>query len=198
MHCRKALPLGVLGFGLFSTLAGAQVTQPVPAPRALITEGDAVIGLGAMKDHKNAQISEQGMWIGQILTTFDDAARDEVLLRNGFVTLRDGASLFAMPGAQPTTLVAWTSYSVSETGNLAMALTTKVGASNSAGLYWNTLPVTVKSGTGTGAQPITGPGIGQRPANADSFWQVFSVMKIYRDRAGQDHLGQMGMIDTSI
>ena len=87
-------------------------------------------------------------------TDHPDLARDEAILRNGLVALREG-DLLSAPAS--TTLDSFDSLSMSASGALAMCLHVLVNGTTREALYWNSVPIALKDsllvsplvGTGT-------------------------------------------------
>jgi hypothetical protein len=115
---------------------GAQTCPPTVQP--LVSAGDTVIGVGAINSFNPAFIglTDTRMWTLVADTDFTDVQRDVVLLRNGFVTLREGASMIEPAGA---TLNTFNSIDLANNGNLGMLLTTRTPTSTTA--YWNLIKV---------------------------------------------------------
>jgi hypothetical protein len=127
--------LGLSALALAPTLQ-AQSCPPTVQP--LVSEGDTVIGVGAIDTYNPAFIglTDNRMWTLAADTDFADVSRDVVLLRNGFVTLREGAAMIEPPGA---TLFSFNSVDLANNGNLGMILGTRTPTSTTA--YWNLIKV---------------------------------------------------------
>jgi len=88
-------------------------------------------------------VNDQRTWLGLVDTTYSDTTADFALLRNGFVTLREGTQLFSPPGA---TVSDWLSISPTNSGDLGMVLNLKTASGSSFGVFWNTIPLALKNG----------------------------------------------------
>src|SRR5262245_20649393 len=133
MRCQKAIPLALAVFGPISALAAQDIVPVLP----ILSEGDTVIGMGAVERVTLVAINDSRMWIAQVETSFDDFDQDGCLLRNGFVTMREGMQLFAPPAQ---TLDDWTSVALDNNGNLGMLITMP---GLLTGCFWNSLPLIV-------------------------------------------------------
>lgn len=129
--------------------------------RLLLREGDPVIFMGALQRIDSIQINDAGDWTALVDTDAPDLDADFALLRNGFVTLREGVPLFA---PADTALDEFDSIAFSDSGHLAMCL--RVSGPREA-LYWNTLPLALKDSPLV--SPLVGPG---------TDWERFDVVKM--------------------
>lgn len=149
--------------GVFASFALASFVA-AQTPTALIKEGDTLVGIGAVDTFENVLVNDRGTWIAHVRSTFPDVTREEVLLRSGFVTLREGSGLFAPSGAL---LGAFHSLAVNDAGHLALNVDLQgVPAANNSGLFWNTL-VLLQKGT-----PIGLPGLDTR------IWTGFGTVRM--------------------
>ncbi len=132
MRCGKDFPTRLgLTLGLLVSTAFAQTEQ------IRLRDGDAIVGLGPLSGVMPANVNDQGMWVVHVDTDIR-IDQDEALLRNGFVTLREGTLLFNPPGARIT---GFGSFALTDSGDLAMALDLSGlsgGSSNNNGLFFNT------------------------------------------------------------
>jgi hypothetical protein len=135
MRCGKGL-LGLLVLGSVPSVAVAQASVT-----SLLDDGDTIIGLGALDAIDTVSINENRMWTAVVDSDFADGTQDGAVLRNGFVTLREGMSLFA---PENSILDEWNSVWLTNNGDLGMVLKYKQGTtSNLFGAFWNLLPVAV-------------------------------------------------------
>ncbi|MSR61331.1 MAG: hypothetical protein EXS08_02630 [Planctomycetes bacterium] len=104
------------------------------------------------------------MWITLTDTNLADSNTDGCILRNGFVTLREGALLFSPPNSS---LDDWGSIALTNRGDLGMILKVKVGSSTFDGAFWNLLPVALKD------QVVVAP-----PLGPNSTWVKMDVIKM--------------------
>src|SRR5262245_62183501 len=102
MRTAKLL-LGLAALGLApSAPSGQGGAADAPTSETLVKQGDTVIGMGPMTFTLNwVAVDDDKRWFAQIGTDLnpDDINRDGCILRNGFVTLREGAPLSAQAGA---------------------------------------------------------------------------------------------------
>lgn len=152
--------LGLAAAGSITSAAAAQA----PDPKVLVKEGDTIVGMGSLQSMTYVQINDTGMWTAFIDTDNIDSNRDVAILRNGFVTLREGTTLFSPSN---TTLDDFDSINLSETGHLGMCLRVAVGGSVREALYWNTVPIALRDTI------LVDPLVG---ANTD--WETFDICKI--------------------
>src|SRR5688572_6255185 len=147
MRCAKAI-LGLATLSLSSTLGHGQVTAP-PAPRFLVRDGDAVIGLGAVDRLGLVQVVDSGMWLVSV-DTISGTVRNTCMLRSGFLTLRKGMALPVPVGSIAT---GWGSTDLAANGDLAMLLLVQeAGETNSVEyLFWNMTPLVGEGDVMTGA-----------------------------------------------
>ncbi|MEQ1894207.1 MAG: hypothetical protein ABL998_16825 [Planctomycetota bacterium] len=127
----------------------------------MVKENDTIIGMGALLTMTYVQVNDSGMWTASVDTDFFDTGRDGAILRNGFVTLREGATLFAPPGA---ILDEIDSVNLANTGHLGLVI--RIPGPKDA-VYWNTVPLAIKDDL------VGGPLV---PATAD--WDKFDFVKI--------------------
>lgn len=165
----------LLGLVVAKSLTSIALAQ---TPRLLLQDGSIVVGMGELSTLSYVQVLDSGTWMAQIDTTFPDLMRDGALLRSGFVTLREGSSLFAPPG---TTLDEFGSVNLSPDGHLALCLRVQSGGAREA-LYWNTVPIALQD------TPLNSPRVG-----AGSFWRAFDVCKI----SGNSEIYVLGNIENT-
>lgn len=157
MRCAKSI-LGLAALGLAPTAVIAQT------PSSLIAEEDTIIGMGSMNSTNYAAITDSRLWSALIDTTFSDTTRDGCLLRNGFVMLREGTTLFEPPSSR---LGEWVSINMNEVGDLGQILLLETTTGTLQGLYWNLLPIAFK-GTAV-VSPFVGAG---------TTWDNFATVKL--------------------
>jgi hypothetical protein len=162
-RCAKAL-LGLAVAGLCPSLGPSLASaQTPPTLTTLLRQGDTIIGVGAVEGISYVGITDSKLWSAQVDTSFADTARDICLLRNGFVTLREGMPLFSPPGAS---LGEFASLSLSNDGDMALVL--KLDTSPAPeGAFFNLVPVALKDTI------INSPDLGP-----DSDWDRFEVVKL--------------------
>lgn len=168
MRCAKSI-LGLVGLGLASGVASGQT------PTALVTQGDTIIGVGAMQTVSFMGATDSNLWSALVTTSFFDTSKDGCLLRNGFVMLREGTNLFAPPG---TRLGEWISINMNQNGDLAQVLRLEVAAGgNQDGIFWNLVPLALADFTQSGnlikGTPIVSPLVG-----AGTTWFNYGVVKV--------------------
>ena len=131
------LPLGLLGLGWLAPFPSAQQTlQPV------LRERETIIGLGAVQNATEVYVNNSRMWTALVDTTAP-IEQDLAIVRNGFVTLREGAA-FTPPGFRVT---GWDSFYLNNAGDLAMVLKVNSAAvGDTEGLYFNAIPVALRGG----------------------------------------------------
>ena len=136
MQCRR---VSAFVPWLLASTAGAQDEAPFTlAP--VIHSGEAVIGMGALEGVFRTGIDDQGMWVAAVDTTFPDSSRDGAILRNGFVTLREGTALLAPPGA--TQIGVFGAISLTDSGELGLMLDFQADLPRT-GMFWNLVPAVV-------------------------------------------------------
>jgi hypothetical protein len=144
---------------LLGAIPGAQTTG------AAQLEGDTIIGLGSVANVGTTVINDQAMWVTLTDTDYPDLDRDEALVRNGFVTLREGSNLFSPPGANLDT---FKSFWLTDNGDLAIiADVDGVPTANNSLLLWNTIPLAQK------ALAFDTPDV-----PAGTTWSLFDTVKI--------------------
>ena len=163
MRCGKVL-LGVFVLGLLPAAGSAQA----PTLKFLSKTGDPVVGLGSLESMSSVQINNSGMWTNLVDTTWGNPDSDGCLLRNGFVTLREGSLLM---GTVTTTLVTFKYQHLTSNGDLALILTVRRPNGSLDGVYWNTVPVANRFGF------VNAPEV-----PATSTWQAFNVVKMNDSR----------------
>jgi hypothetical protein len=120
------------------------LTPPAAAQTAtsLIHDSDTVIGLGAMEAMTSMAVTDSKRWMLLLDTSFSDTTRDNCLLSNGFVALRELTPLVSPVGAS---LDEWTSINLTNSGNLAMIIKIKTSTGTLIdGVYWNLTKVALK------------------------------------------------------
>src|SRR5688572_3203696 len=157
---RKSI-LGLAIVGLLPSAASAQ--DQTPTPISLIAAGDTIIGMGSMLNAPYVGVTDSKLWSAKVVTSFDDSNRDECVLRNGFVMLREQTQLFSPPG---TRLGDWISISMNSNGDLGQALVLE-NTTNNQGVFWNLVPLAIKG------SPVISPNVG-----AGTVWDTFAVVKI--------------------
>ena len=133
-------------FALSSPLA-----QGYPV-EGLMDEGEIVPGIGQITAFLKVVVNDTGDWLAEIDTNNIDLSKDQALLRNGTVLLREGQSLAEPPGA---TVVEFVRIRVDEDGNAISIL--KLGGmpgDQDEGIFFNDTPVLLK-GQNTGAGGVT-------------------------------------------
>ena len=150
--------LGLAVTSLLPSFASAQTPTP------LIKEHDTIIGIGAVTALTNVAVTDSKMWITLTDTDLADSSTDSCILRNGFVTLREGALLFSPPNSS---LDDWSSIALTNRGDLGMLLKVKVGTNVFDGAFWNLLPVALKD------QVVVAP-----PLGPNSTWLKMDVVKM--------------------
>ncbi len=129
-------------------LAEAALVACLSAPawpqtvEVVIRAGDTVVGMGTQTLTNNVFINDEGVWLAQIATDFQQITSDEAILRNGFVTLREGAALLNPPNAS---VKAFLSFWMVDSGDLALIMNMNITPGTTPpgdqGLFWNTLLV---------------------------------------------------------
>ena len=127
MRCLKVF-LGLGALGLAPSVAEAQV------PQILFRDGDPIIGVGGMDKVDYVEVLDSGTWLAFIEADISDNNTDRCLMRNGFLTLREGMNIPVPTGA---VLDDWGSVDMAENGNLGMVIKLRIGTAPSDGLYWN-------------------------------------------------------------
>ena len=157
MRCWKRLPgLGFLTVSL-STSAWAQ------APEVKLRAGDPVIGMGTQIALGSVAINDAGVWLAAVQTDFPLVNRDEALLRNGVVTLREGSLI---PSPNGATIRSFDSMSIVRSGHLALAMEFNVpGGGGNSGVFWNTLLLARE------ADLVNAPEV-----PADTVWSTFKTV----------------------
>jgi len=150
--------LGLALTGLVPSFATAQT------PTTLVAEHDTIIGMGAVTSLTNVSINDNKMWVTLTDTDLADSNTDGCLLRNGFVTLREGAILFSPANSL---LDDFASIALTNRGDLGMLLKVKTGSAIYDGAFWNLLPVALKDSVIN--SPILGP---------NSTWLKMDVIKM--------------------
>ncbi len=74
-------------------------TSPVVALTPLVETGDVVPGVGTVTRIDEFAVNDAGEWIVEVATDHPDDERDQVVLHNGVVILREGDALAEPPGA---------------------------------------------------------------------------------------------------
>ncbi len=144
---------------------GTPAAPAAQAPEVLLSEGDTVIGLGALAGLGPVFAGDAGTWLAVVDTSFPVTSQDEAILRNGIVTLREGAALLEPAGA---TIDVFGSLALNDAGHLAQVLELSgPPASADAGVFWNARLV-AREGAPLGAA-------GTHPAAA---WLDFSAVGI--------------------
>jgi hypothetical protein len=153
------------------TLLGLSVLALAPAVQAqtvapLVSEGDTVIGVGAIQTFNPVSVglTDSRMWTMIADTDFTNIQEDVVLLRNGFVTLREGASLIQPAGASINQFI---SVNLANNGNLGMILAPRNPSIPNGNLYWNLIRVADLEA------PIPSPDLG-----ANTKWLKFEIVKL--------------------
>jgi hypothetical protein len=152
----------LLGLAAAGSIASMPMGQALDQ-KILVKEGDTIVGLGALETISSVLINDLGMWVALIDTDHFDTVRDACILRNGFVTLREGTTLFSPPGAS---LDEFDSVDMSTSGHLALCVRATIGTAREA-LYWNTVKVALRS------DALVSPLVG-----AGTTWDKFDVCKI--------------------
>jgi hypothetical protein len=158
MRIEKTL-LGLSALAL-APAVGAQTVAP------LVSEGDTVIGVGAIQTFNPVSVglTDSRMWTMIADTDFSNIQEDVVLLRNGFVTLREGASLILPAGAAINQFI---SVNLANNGNLGMILAPRNPSVPNGNLYWNLIRVADLEAA------IPSPALG-----ANTKWLKFEVVKL--------------------
>lgn len=110
----------------------------------LIDTTDTIVGVGRAEQFDRLVLNDAGDWLLVVDTDNPDTARDVVLLRTGFVTLREGDMVGDPPGA---TIDEFSSLTMDENGNSAWELSLIDPGSpegTNQGLYWNTCLLALK------------------------------------------------------
>jgi len=171
------LGLAALGLAPGWALALPGGDQPTVVP--LVQQTDTIIGIGELTSITYVSITNDRNWTAVIDTAFSDSDTDGALLRNGFVTLREGTTLFNPPGS---VLDDWISVSFADNGHLGMLLRTRQGATVVDGAFWNLVPVALKDEV-----------IEAVPLGPNSDWDRFDVIKLNN----RNELFVMGDIDNT-
>lgn len=128
-----------------SALALASVPAAGQTPGVLFRDGDPIVGVGGIERISYVRVADSGMWLALVEADGSvDNNLDFCLMRNGFLTLREGMSL---PLPVGTILDEWGSIHMNSRGELGMHLrprTTTTPATTSDGLYWNLTLVQLK------------------------------------------------------
>lgn len=149
------LPLALAGLALASAPASAQSAQ------MLLSRGQAIPTVGNITSIDKFAINDNGDWLAVVVTNAP-ANKDTIVLRNGFVTLREGTVLGAPAGA---TFTAPRSLNVDSRGNIFwdLELTPAGGSTTITGVYFNTRKQFVE------VDPISTPGYSRA-----AFWLKFN------------------------
>ena len=132
---------------LFTTPLAAQTIVP------LVTDSQTLAGIGKAEVFRTAHINDQGDWLVLIETDHDDEEQDEIVLRNGFLTMREGSFVSQPPGFRVTL---FNSMSVDSFGDITWDLElSHPTQGGTAGTYWNTRMVTQQF------EPLQTPGYGR-------------------------------------
>lgn len=158
---KTILAMAVLGWT--GSLAAGQVTEPWNV-QAFLKQDQAIVGVGAVRSMPYVAINNARLWSARIGTDFADNTRDFVVLRNGFVTLREGMTIFNPAGY---TLDEWNSISFSSNGDFGMLLKIANPTEFKEGVFWNLSPVVL------GGDPIVSPLLGP-----GSVYDKFKVIKM--------------------
>ena len=113
--------------------------------RMALEGGGPILGLGSLSRAEEIHVNEGGSWYtlvtANVLTRPDETPRDGGVLRNGFVTIREGATL-ASPAM--ATVVGIDDFDATPRGDIAMALSLEgvpIPGQDDAGLYLNSVPL---------------------------------------------------------
>ena len=90
-------PRCLLVFSIFGPIVAQ--TSPVVALTPLVETGDVVPGVGTVTRIDEFAVNDAGEWIVEVATDHPDDERDQVVLHNGVVILREGDALAEPPGA---------------------------------------------------------------------------------------------------
>jgi len=153
-------------FGLAALgLCWAPAQAQAPAPTVLIKQTDTIIGIGELVSITYVGVTNSQLWAAVVDTSYPDNFLDGALLLNGFVSLREGTTIFNPPGY---TLDEWTSVNLTDDANLGMILTIRdVDANTKQGVFWNLVPV------GLAGDVIEDPNVG-----IGTTWDRFDVIKM--------------------
>jgi hypothetical protein len=162
MQHRKGLLVGLLALGALATSSHGQSIQP------LMHQGDTIIGMGALDGLLTLAINGTSMWVMEVDTDFTTSTEDGALLRNGFVTLREGLALFQPPGAFHNEFV---DVNLAENGELGLLITLSDAGVARSGVFWNLVPVVV-----------TGDPFPQHPTETDLVWNTLQHAKMNDNR----------------
>jgi hypothetical protein len=136
MRSSKAI-LGLAALGL-STL-------PVVAQdaRFLLQADDTIIGVGLIDRLNYMEVLDTGTWLA-VVEAGPDNTRDQCILRNGFLTLREGMNL---PFPAGSTAFTWGSMDMASNGDIALHIGARQGTVTNDGLYWNLALVALEGQT---------------------------------------------------
>ena len=152
---------------------GSAQTLTVP-----LKGGDPVSGMGAVLDIRQVFVNDSGTWFALVETDFPDLERNEALLRDGAIVLREGDLIPDPPGTMVNSIGPqwWT-----DDGKRAMLVGLQSLAGSSEGVYFGRRLLAQTNGI------IDDPGL---PAN--SKWKQFDAVAMNSSRT----ILVVGNIDT--
>lgn len=80
-----AAATATIAMAMATTLAAANAPS-----RVLLVAGNPVPGVGTVLDILDVAVGDDGTWLARVRTDFANPSRDEVILRNGLIWLREG------------------------------------------------------------------------------------------------------------
>jgi hypothetical protein len=91
-----------------------------------------------MEDAHLLAVSDSGTWVVEIDTDFPTTTQDGALLRQGFVTLREGQALLEPPNSFHDEFV---SIGLADNGELGLRMTYSSAGAARSGVFWNLVPI---------------------------------------------------------
>ncbi|HEX6883667.1 MAG TPA: hypothetical protein VF530_09820 [Planctomycetota bacterium] len=164
-----------------SALALASVPAAGQTPGVLFRDGDPIVGVGGIERISYVRVTDSGMWLSLVEADNSvDNNLDICLMRNGFLTLREGMNLPQPPG---TTLDDWGSIHMNSRGELGMHLRPRT-TTTSDGLYWNLVLVQLK-----------GDVLNLAPFSANARLDGVTIVRLTEER---ELIGLVKVLDTTI
>jgi len=168
----------ILGLSALALASGPVAGQ---TPGILFRDDDPIVGVGGIEKVTYVRVTDSGLWLALVEADNSvDNNLDVCLMRNGFLTLREGMNLPQPPG---TTLDDWGSINMNSHGELGMHLRPRT-TSTSDGLYWNLVLVQLK-----------GDLINLAPFSANARLDGISVVRLTEDR---ELIALVKVLDTTI
>lgn len=139
---------------LLSFLIGREIEASsfVTAIRPVIRRGDTVPGMGQVTSVGRVAVNNSGDWVVEVDTDHGDLSRDQALVRNGVVLVREGDALAAPANASVATFLA---LDLNDQGNVGLGLSfLGTPAPNDEGVFFNT-NLLLQKGAVSGAPGLT-------------------------------------------